>query len=123
MLTSVLQAVRGNGVDPVWVTGDLPQGDKGSIYVLDNFDTALYKTLAGNCRSVIKGGGREESMTNTANSGRRGGTATKKEEGRGGEGRGEGEVLLCAISTMCRSAITKESVLSLLVTIGTEQVR
>ena len=89
MLTSVLQAVRGNGVDPVWVTGDLPQGDKGSIYVLDNFDTALYKTLAGNCRSVIKGGGREESMTNTANSGRRGVTATKKEEGRGGQGRGE----------------------------------
>lgn len=63
MLTSVLQAVRGNGVDPVWVTGDLPQGDKGSIYVLDNFDSALYKTLAGNCRSVIKGGGREESIT------------------------------------------------------------
>ena len=58
--TSVLQVVRGNGVDPVWVTGDLPQGDKGSIYVLDNFDSALYKTLAGKCRSVIRGGGREE---------------------------------------------------------------
>ena len=44
----------------MWVTGDLPQGDKGSIYVLDNFDSALYKTLAGKCRSVIRGGGREE---------------------------------------------------------------
>ena len=78
MLTSVLQAIRGSGVDPVWVMGDLPQGDKGSIYVLDNFDTALYKTLAGNCRSVIKGGGREEERRGEE---RRGG------EGRGGEGR------------------------------------
>ena len=46
-------------MDPVWVMGDLLQGDKGSIYVLDNFDTALYKTLAGNCRSVIRRAGRE----------------------------------------------------------------
>jgi len=46
--------VRQCGVDPAWVVGDLQQGDRGSVYVLDNFDTSLYKTLAGKCRSVLR---------------------------------------------------------------------
>lgn len=41
-------------MDPAWVVGDLQQGDRGSVYVLDNFDTSLYKTLAGKCRSVLR---------------------------------------------------------------------
>ena len=57
-------------MDPVWVTGDLPQGDRGSIYVLDNFDSAFYKTLAGKCRSVIRGGRREESSDQGRKEGR-----------------------------------------------------
>ena len=52
MYTLHTQAVQNKGVKPEWVGPGVAMGDKGLVYVMDNFDSSDFKQLLGKCRYI-----------------------------------------------------------------------
>ena len=46
------QAVRKKGVEPEWAGSGIAKGDRGCVYVMDNFDCSEFKAVSqsGKCR-------------------------------------------------------------------------